>query len=90
MQSGVMAKEVRKANYGGFRARFSAVQDTPGDRFQCSSFLKGGGIMVKNMFRIPDYTTALVALGWFSFILGQLVMCPLISIPLMAIARVLP
>jgi len=78
------------ADHGEFRARFSAVRDNPGDRFQCSSFLRGGGIMVKNMFRISGYTTALVALGWFSFILGQLVMCPWVSIPLKAIARVLP
>lgn len=46
--------------------------------------------MVKNMFRTSGYTPALVIIGWISFVLGQMVGCPLVSIPLKAIARVLP
>ena len=46
--------------------------------------------MVKTVLQYPGHTTALVAIGWFSFLIGQLTELPLVSIPLLAIARVLP
>ena len=46
--------------------------------------------MVKNVLSKPGRTTALVVLGWFSFILGETHENPMISIPFKAIARVLP
>jgi len=46
--------------------------------------------MVKNVLHNPGCKAALVVLGWLSFILGQLIELPLVSIPLKAIARVLP
>lgn len=46
--------------------------------------------MVKNVLRKPGFTTALVVVGWLSFLVGHLVELPLVSIPLKAIARVLP
>jgi hypothetical protein len=46
--------------------------------------------MVKNVLQEPGFTTALVALGWLSFLIAHLVELPLVSIPLKAIARVLP
>lgn len=46
--------------------------------------------MVKNMLRKSGFTTALVVVGWLSFVIGNLVEFPLVSIPLKAIARVLP
>ena len=46
--------------------------------------------MVKNVLRYTGHTTALVAVGWFSFLVGQLTELPLVSITLLAIARVLP
>lgn len=38
----------------------------------------------------PGLTTALVVFGWFSFLAGLLTEQPLVSILLLAIARVLP
>ncbi len=46
--------------------------------------------MVKNVRKYTGHLTALVAIGWFSFLAGQLTELPLVSIPLLAIARVLP
>jgi hypothetical protein len=46
--------------------------------------------MVKNVLQKAGRKTALVVLGWVSFILGQIIACPWIAIPLNAIARVLP
>ena len=46
--------------------------------------------MVKTVLKYAGHTAALVAIGWVSFIAGQLTELPLVSIPLLAIARVLP
>ena len=46
--------------------------------------------MGKTVLQYAGHTTALVAIGWFSFLVGQLTELPLVSIPLLAIARVLP
>ena len=46
--------------------------------------------MAKTVLTYAGHTTALVAIGWFSFLAGQLTELPLFSIPLLAIARVLP
>jgi hypothetical protein len=46
--------------------------------------------MVKNVLEKPGFTTALVVVGWLSFLIGHLVELPIASIPLKAIARVLP
>ena len=46
--------------------------------------------MVKTVHVKPGLTTALVAIGWLSFVAGVLLQTPLLSIPLLAIARVLP
>lgn len=46
--------------------------------------------MVKIVLQYAGHMTALVAIGWFSFLVGQLSELPLVSIPLLAIARVLP
>lgn len=46
--------------------------------------------MVKRVLQYAGHMTALVALGWFSFLVGQLTELPLVSIPLSVIARVLP
>lgn len=46
--------------------------------------------MVKTVLLYSGLTTALVVLGWFSFLAGLLVQHPLVSILLLAIARVLP
>ena len=46
--------------------------------------------MVKTVLNYAGHTTALVVIGWFLFLVGQLTELPLVSIPLLAIARVLP
>jgi hypothetical protein len=46
--------------------------------------------MVKTVRSLPGYSTALVAFGWLSLVLGALLGNPWFSIPLQAIARVLP
>ena len=46
--------------------------------------------MGKTVLKSTGHTTALVAIGWFSFLVGQLTELSCISIPLLAIARVLP
>lgn len=46
--------------------------------------------MVENVLQKPGFTTALVVVGWLSFLTGHLVEVSLVSIPLKAIARVLP
>lgn len=46
--------------------------------------------MVKNVLQKFGFTTALVVLGWLTFVIGHLVEAPVVSIPLKAIARVLP
>ena len=46
--------------------------------------------MVKNVLNKAGRKTALVVLGWIAFMVGALSGCPIVSIPLMAIARVLP
>ena len=46
--------------------------------------------MVKKILSYPDVMTALVVLGWMSFIGGYIIDDPLISILLQAIARTLP
>ena len=46
--------------------------------------------MVKTVQQYAGHTTALVAVGWFSFLVGQLTELSLVSILLLAIARVLP
>ncbi len=46
--------------------------------------------MVKKVLQYAGHTTALVVIGWFSFLVGQLTELPLATIPLLAIARVLP
>ena len=46
--------------------------------------------MVKTVLSHPGFPTALVVCGWLSFLVGQLTEHPLVSIPLLAIARVLP
>ena len=46
--------------------------------------------MVKTVLQYNGHTTALVAIGWFLFFVGQLTELSLVSIPLLAIARVLP
>ena len=48
--------------------------------------------MVKRVLKYTGrrITTALVVMGWISFFVGQLTEFPLGSIPLLAIARVLP
>ena len=46
--------------------------------------------MVKRVLKYTGQTTALVVIGWISFFVGQLTELPLGSIPLLAIARVLP
>ena len=78
----------------GFRARRkSAEQDSPGGRHRLGSLLKGGVIniiMVKNVLHKPGCKAALVAVGWISFVLGQLIEFPLLSVPLKVVARVLP
>ena len=46
--------------------------------------------MAKRVLKYAGHTTALVVMGSVSFIVGQLTELPLGSIPLLAIARVLP
>ena len=47
--------------------------------------------MVKTVLKYAGHTTALlVVIGWISFLAGQLTEFPVVSIPLLAIARVLP
>ena len=74
----------------GLRARRDAEQDSPGDRLQSGNHPKGGLAMVKTVLTYAGHTTALVVIGWISFLAGQLTEFPLVSIPLLAIARVLP
>ena len=72
------------------RARRVAEQGSPGDRTFSGLFAKGGDVMVKTVRYKPGFTTALVAIGWLSFVVGLLLADPLLSIPLLALARVLP
>lgn len=74
----------------GLRARRSAEQGRLGDRRLLVSNPKGGDVMVETVHSKPGLTTALVAIGWLSFVVGALTQSPLLSIPLLAIARVLP
>jgi len=79
--------------YGGLRARRVAEQDSPGDRpSKARESRKGGIAMVKKVLGISGsrMRTALVVLGWISFLVGLAVKQPAFSIPLRAIARVLP
>ena len=46
--------------------------------------------MVKTVLRNSGLRTALVVFGWLSFLLGRLIELPVVSILLLAIARVLP
>lgn len=46
--------------------------------------------MGKTVLQYAGHTTALVAIGCFSFFVGQLTELLFVSIPLLAIARVLP
>ena len=46
--------------------------------------------MVKRVHNNAGLRTALVLAGWLSFFTGLLVQVPELSIPLLAIARVLP
>ena len=46
--------------------------------------------MVKTVQQYAGHRTALVAVGWLSFLVGQLTELSLVSILLLAIARVLP
>lgn len=46
--------------------------------------------MVKTVLKFAGHRTALAAIGWCSFIAGQLTELTLVSIPILAIARVLP
>ena len=70
--------------------RISAEQGNPGDPRPFNSTEERGDALVKTVQQVPGYTTALVVLGWFSFVLGALLSNPWFSIPLKAIARVLP
>lgn len=74
----------------GFRALRSAEQGSPGDRLRSRQNPKGGGAMVKTVLSHTGLTTALVVFGWLSFLVGLLNEQPLVSIPLLAVARVLP
>lgn len=79
--------------YGGLRARRVAEQGNPGDRpSKARESRKGGIAMVKKVLAISGsrMRTALVVLGWISFLVGLAVKQPAFSIPLRAIARVLP
>ncbi len=47
--------------------------------------------MVKRVQVVPGHSTALVVIGWLSFLIGcSTSSIPYVSIPLLAIARVLP
>ncbi len=46
--------------------------------------------MVKTVLKQAGLSTALVVIGWVSFLAGQITDVPIVSVPLMAIARVLP
>ena len=46
--------------------------------------------MVKTVHKLTGIFAALVAIGWFSFLVGMLTEHPLASIALLAVARVLP
>ncbi len=72
----------------GLRALHRAEQDTLVDRLL--RFIKGGSDMVKKTLSYPGVMTALVVLGWMSFIGGYIIDDPRISILLQAIARALP
>lgn len=75
---------------GGLRARRSAEQDSLGDRLGSGPKPNGGTVMVKNVLSKAGRKTALVVIGWIAFFAGVLSSTPTVSIPLMAIARVLP
>lgn len=81
---------IREEVIRGLRARRVAEQETPGVRFPSGTHLKGGRAMKKTVLQYAGPTTALVVIGWLSFLVGQLMEFPLVSIPLLAIARVLP
>ncbi len=46
--------------------------------------------MGKTVLKYTGHTAALVAIGWFLLLVGQLTELQLVSIPILAIARVLP
>lgn len=46
--------------------------------------------MKETVLQYAGPTTALVGIGWISFLVGQLIEFPLVSILLLVIARVLP
>ena len=46
--------------------------------------------MVKTLLQNSGLKTALEALGWISFLFGLAISNPFVSIPLLAVARVLP
>lgn len=77
---------------GGLRALRIAEQENPGNcRNGGLSRPKGGGSMVKKMRSTAGILrdTALVTVGWVTFVVGSLVSNP-VSVLLMAAARVLP
>lgn len=81
---------MRFEQLGGFRARRSAEQESLGDRLNLGSFSRGGTAMVKNVLGKAGHSTALVVIGWVLFVAGSLLSSPHVSIPLLAVARVLP
>lgn len=46
--------------------------------------------MGKTVLQYTGHTTALVVIGWLSFLVGQLTELPFVAVTLLAIARVLP
>ena len=66
------------------------VGGTHGSSVGRARCLRGGIAMAKIVLKYAGHTTALGAIGWFSLFVGQLTESPLISILVLAIARVLP
>ena len=80
----------REEEIRGFKARRVAGQDNPGGRLHSRFCLKGGIAMGKTVLKYVGHTAALVAISWFLLLVGQFTELQLVSIPILAIARVLP
>ena len=77
---------------GAFKAQRGAEQNPSDLLFVAINILKGGVAMVKNVLTKAgiSFDTALVILGWISFLVSFLINDPAWVISLQMIARVLP
>lgn len=75
-----------------FRAQRCAEENPSNHKFNVTSKLKGGVAMVKTVLLKAgiNYGTALVTIGWLSFLVSYLINDPTLVVLLQTVARVLP